>query len=516
MSREKLYELGGSIREEFILEAEPRRIAALTATASVTAVKPTAPARGHLYTVPAHKIVAGQRPTPAKKWLTAACLALAILLLGGSGVGALVTVGGLGQAEGGITALFGQGFLPGLFPFLSPDESDTEPPYEVSVRDPEEITEPLDTRTECQKGNHAWELTDAGDATCYRAGTLTYGCALCAETRTEVGRLPHAYEEGACSVCGLVEGAWENTAFSRAYNEDGKLYAIINKVEGSPEGLLILPNVYYDEIMEQLIPVTEIGKSALMGLDKITEVVIPDTVTHIYEYAFKGCGALERVSFPEGLISIRDEAFNECKALLEAHLPDSVTELGRYVFMNCTSLVSATLPASFDGVPCSMYANCKSLTDVTLKGTIKTVGDGAFMGCSSLKRLPDMPELEVIGSSAFENCDGLTEVTLPATLRELGHEAFLSCNSLKKVTFLSPSLAGLLTRVFWGCSSLRELTLPAVVGTFSGQEMLSQCNGNILTIYYPGTREEWKQNYGLRGLDLPINTKVVFMEEPTA
>ena len=525
MKNEYLYELVGSIREEFILEAEPKRLAAILTD---TPAAESAAVRRNLYTTP-DSVIAGTRAvtakrpfartSPAKGWLTAACLALAIILLGGgTAVGTLATLGGLGGVvqggESGISALFGPNFLPSLFPFLSPEESDT--PHEVTVRDPEEITDPPDTRTECQKGNHEWALSDTGDATCYRTGTLIYACVSCDETRTEAASLPHTHENGFCTVCGLAEGAWEQAKFSRAYDEAGLPYAIINQVLGDPEGRIVLPNVYYDEGADRLIPVTEIGKNALNGLEKITEVVLPDTVTCIRESAFTKCLALERINFPEGLTSIESNAFNQCTSLTEAHLPESVTELGDNVFMNCTALVSATLPSGFDTIPGGIYGNCRSLTDVTLKGTIKTVGGAAFMGCSSLKQIPDMPELEVIGSNAFENCDGLTEVTLPATLRELGHEAFSSCHSLKKVTFLSPSLAGLLTRVFWGCSSLRELTLPAVVGTFSGQEMLSQCNGNILTIYYPGTREGWQKNYGLRGLDLPINTKVVFMEEETA
>jgi hypothetical protein len=504
-----------------VLEAEPRRLAALYREAEAPASS-EATGGGVILSDPIGEPKKNKRRF--KKWLPMVVAAAVALTVGLnvwliSGMNDLIGQGGLTPPSGTPTGnpfgdLFGS-----LFPFLSPE---TETSHEVTVRDPEESTEPEDstesedTRTECQKGNHEWALTVSGDATCYRTGNVTYGCVLCGETKTEAERLPHSYEEGYCAVCGLVEGAWEDVGFSRAYDEEGKLYAIIHQVQGSPEGLLILPNIYYDEIVEQLIPVTEIGKNALTGLDKITEVVIPDTVTRICEYAFKGCSAMERVNFPEGLVAIQDEAFDECAALTEAHLPDSVTELGRSVFMNCISLVSATLPASFDFVPDLMYGNCKSLADVTLKGTIKTVRYGAFLGCSSLKQLPAMPELEVVVSEAFESCHSLTEVTLPATLRELGSEAFASCASIKKVTIEAPSLYSISDRVFWGCTSLRELILPKIVGTFSGEEMLRYCNGDILTIYYPGTREEWQKNYGNRNLDLPINTKVVFMAEEAA
>ncbi len=512
MRGDLVYELIGGIREEFVREAEPRSLAALTESA--TPAVSEAPDE-LLYSL-------SVKPRSRKKkrvipWLVAAAAVVLTAGLGLSLYAGVQVIGG--NSPGGSTAPGGTpggSFLGSLFPFLSPEP---EPPYQAPIRQPEEITEAEeteapDTRTECQKGNHEWELSDTGDATCYRTGTLIYACVSCDETRPEAALLPHTHENGFCTVCGLAEGAWEQAKFSRAYDEAGKPYAIINQVLGDPEGRIVLPNVYYDEGADRMIPVTEIGKNALSGLEQIAEVVLPDTVTCIRESAFTKCLALERINFPEGLTSIESNAFNQCTSLTEAHLPDSVTELGGNVFMNCTALVSATLPPSFDTVPGGIYGNCKSLTDVTLKGSIKTVGGAAFMGCSSLRQIPDMPELEVIGGNAFENCDSLTEVTLPATLRELGHKAFLSCGSLKKVTIEAPSLYGIYTLVFSGCLSLEEITLPKIVGVFSGENMFSQCNA--LTVYYPGTREEWQKNYGLRWLDLPINTKVIFMEEETA
>ena len=514
MREQQIHGIVGRIRDDLVLEAEPRRLAALYREAETSAKTETVKG-GVILSEP---IGAPKKPKKRfKKWLPMVVAAAVAVTVGLnvwliSGMNDLIEQGGLTPPSGTPSGnpfgdLFGS-----LFPFLSPEE--TETPHEVTVRDPEDITEPEDTRTECEKGNHEWEITDYEDATCYLVSSVTYTCALCGETKRASDYRPHAYAEGFCTVCGMPEGAWMEVEYTMdSTNPD---YLCISKVKGNPEGKLVLPNHFYDPSVDRFIPVTEIGKNALTGLDKITEVVIPDTVTRICEYAFKGCSAMERVNFPEGLVAIQDEAFDECAALTEAHLPDSVTELGSSVFRNCISLVSATLPASFDFVPDLMYGNCKSLADVTLKGTIKTVRYGAFLGCSSLKQLPAMPELEVVVSEAFKSCHSLSEVTLPATLRELGSEAFAYCTSLKKVTIEAPSLYSISDRVFWGCTSLRELILPKIVGTFSGEEMLRYCNGDILTVYYPGTREEWQKNYGNRNLDLPINTKVVFMAEEAA
>lgn len=506
MKEQQIQGIISGIRDEFILEAEPKALAALLPETDPVAgtVILSSPAEG------------SRRKTrgKAKRWIpliVAAAVTLTVGLNLGlyAGMNALLAQGGalLPSTPSGGNPL--GGLLGGLFPFLQPEE--TEPPYEVTVRDPEDITEPPDTRTECEKGNHQWEITDYEQATCYLVSPVTHTCSLCGETKRESDYRPHAYEDGICTVCGMPEGAWTDVEYILDSTDPD--YLCISKVNGDPEGKLILPVHFYDPSMDRFIPVTEIGKSALAKLDKITEVVIPNTVTRIGNNAFVQCTALERVNFPDGLTSIDYNAFNRCSSLKEAHLPDSVTELGGNVFMNCTALVSATLPPSFDTIPGGIYGNCRSLTDVTLKGTIKTVGEAAFMGCSSLKQIPDMPELEVIGNNAFENCDSLTEVTLPATLRELGHKAFLSCSSLKKVTIEASSMYGIYTRVFWGCTALQEITLPSIVGVFSGDEMFSQCNA--LTIYCMGTQEEWQRFYLQRHLKIPAGSTVIFSKEDT-
>lgn len=516
MKNEHIYGLIDGIREEFILEAEPRCLRMLAPEdpprADASAKILEAPDSG-LYRISdggAKSARAGRRPF--KGWMKAACILLAVLFIGTAGMGGIALLGGMDPSgEGGISAIFGASFWQGLFPFLQPDE--TEPPYEVTVRDPDELTEPEDTRTECEKGNHAWEAVCETDATCYRSGTLSEVCGLCGETRSEEGTKPHTYEDGFCTVCGLAEGAWEQTKFSRAYDGEGNPYAIINQVHGSPEGRIVLPNVYYDEGADQLIPVTEIGKNALSGLDQITEVVVPAAVTCIRTQAFYKCTALERINYPAGLQIMEDYAFDQCTSLLTADLPDSVTQLGYGVFRNCTSLVTAAFPAGLEIIPAGMYGNCKSLTQVQIRGSVTQIGESAFMGCAALTDLPSMPELKAIGSYAFRYCQGLTEITLPETVREVGHYAFAESYNLKKVTFLSPSLTSLLTRVFAGCSALEEVTLPPIVGVFSGQDMFLSCR-ELSTIYYDGTKDEWKKNYGKSGgLELAGAVKVVGSEE---
>ncbi|MBP3666534.1 MAG: leucine-rich repeat domain-containing protein [Clostridia bacterium] len=497
------------IRDGFILEAQPRALAALIPAEEE---KPA-----DVLPAPGQK----SRARSKKRWIpivAAAAVAVTVGLHIGlySGIVALTNPGGSGPASapsspGGnpLGDLFGS-----LFPFLSPE---TEPPYEVTIRDLDDVTEPPpppDTRTECEKGNHEWVFDDPGDATCYRAGSVLYTCASCEATKTEAEKIPHVHKDGFCTVCGMIEGAWEDVTMEGYGDGDlnGDTHAVILLVQGEPSGKLILPNLYYSAFWDRMVPVTEIRSHAVSRQTAVTEVVIPETVTVIGNHAFSGCSALEWVNFPEGLTSVGTNAFHGCEMLRMAHLPNSVVELGEGVFQNCKALESATFPAGVEDIPISMYSGCEKLSLVNYDGDIRTIGIGAFMNCRSLSQAPPLHKVTSIGTSAFKDCEGLTEIILPVTLRELGHTAFESCGSLKKVTIEAPSLAGIYTRVFWGCTSLKEITLPKNVGVFSGEEMFSQCNA--LTIHYPGTREEWQKTY--KNLKLPLNTKVIFEADEEA
>ena len=74
----------------------------------------------------------------------------------------------------------------------------------------------------------------------------------------------------------------------------------------------------------------------------VTDLVIPDGVTRIGDYAFYYCGSLTSITIPEGVTSIGESAFFGCSSLTSITIPSSVTSIGNQAFSWCSSLTSIT------------------------------------------------------------------------------------------------------------------------------------------------------------------------------
>ena len=94
------------------------------------------------------------------------------------------------------------------------------------------------------------------------------------------------------------------------------------------------------ETGEVVIPdsVTEIFDEAFLGCEKLTRIEIPDSVTKIGDSAFKGCTGLEWVGLPNSLVEIGASAFEGCEKLGSIEIPKSVTKIGRRAFASCADL----------------------------------------------------------------------------------------------------------------------------------------------------------------------------------
>ncbi len=203
--------------------------------------------------------------------------------------------------------------------------------------------------------------------------------------------------------------------------------------------------------------VTEIGFYAFRGSD-LTSITIPNSVTKIGSCAF-GSSSLTSVTIPNSVTYIGD-AF--CfTALTSITIPNSVTEIGPFAFEGCYELTSITIPNSVTKIGSQAFAGCRSLTSVTIPNSVTEIGSQAF-DSSGLTSITISNSVTSIGYGAFIDCSSLTDVILSNSLKEISTDLFCRCSSLTKINI--PNSVRIICDYSFEDAGLKNIIIPSSVG----------------------------------------------------
>lgn len=226
---------------------------------------------------------------------------------------------------------------------------------------------------------------------------------------------------------------------------------------------------------------------------KIKEVVIPNNVKQIGDYAFSGCKNLKKLSVKKGTLYIEHQTvFMDCDNLETVNIPKeekltigggtSASDLfknskwrkkekkknkyiivGGYLlesgnckgkvkipqnvhtiindaFMNNQKITEVTIPKNVKSIGWAAFSHCSKLKEVDIKANIKKLDWRTFDNCTSLKKITFPNTLESIAGNVFEECKKLTSIVLPQNVITLGYDAFKDCTSLKSIVIKSKKL----------------------------------------------------------------------------
>ena len=231
------------------------------------------------------------------------------------------------------------------------------------------------------------------------------------------------------------------------------------------------------------------------------DIVIPETVTSIADYAFYGNTDIISVSIPTGVTSIGSYAFRYCSNLESVTFAEGsqLTNIGEYAFWGCNSLISISIPAGVTSIGEMAFRGCNSLTDVTFAegSQLTNIGEYAFRDCSNLTSIEipagvsELPDGSY-ESGVFSGCSNLTSVSFAAgsRLTTIGYSAFYYCSSLKSidipagVTSIGSSafqLTSIGDYAFIRCSSLQSIEIPAGVTSIGGSAFYGCSNLESVT-----------------------------------
>lgn len=128
-----------------------------------------------------------------------------------------------------------------------------------------------------------------------------------------------------------------------------------------------------------LIDDTIIGMYVFRGCEGLTSIIIPDSVTVIYDGAFSGCTSLTSLTIGNSVSNIQQYAFAYCSNLTSLIIPDSVSSIREAVLKNCNSLTSIiSLATTAPKIQSSTFSNVK--TGGTLTVPAGSTGYDVWMG----------------------------------------------------------------------------------------------------------------------------------------
>jgi hypothetical protein len=130
------------------------------------------------------------------------------------------------------------------------------------------------------------------------------------------------------------------------------------------------------------------GNIYISGSEK-TDIVIPNDILSINNYAFLRCKNIINVIIPNSVTSIGECAFHGCIGLESIKLPDYLKIINNELFDNCHKLKSITIPASVEYIYQKAFADCYELKEVTaLPETPPSSNDNSFYSYNIPLRIP--------------------------------------------------------------------------------------------------------------------------------
>lgn len=236
---------------------------------------------------------------------------------------------------------------------------------------------------------------------------------------------------------------------------------------------------------------------------------------------FDGCTNLKTCELPETITEIPDYAFRGT-ALEEVEISGNVTTIGKYAYANNAEMTTLDLSTGLESIGDYAFQNCTALSTVTIPGTVTTLGANPFEGVPSLALAPDngdfymennvlyngdrseilffpasvsgqydLPESVLkLGAGVFagsnitgiklhdmitEIPDGLFKgsklqsITIGRFVTKIGAGAFENCTDLNHVEFQSDRAEDLTigANAFRGCTALTQITLSDSVKTIA-------------------------------------------------
>ena len=289
--------------------------------------------------------------------------------------------------------------------------------------------------------------------------------------------------------------------------------------------------------------VTSLAANSFKGCTGLTEIVVPanvgvmdagafdgctglktidiqtSSIQRVSANTFRGCSALESVSYNAAILGIGDEAFSGCASLKAFELTDGITTLGRSAFAGCSSLEGLYIPDTLVDIGAHALDGTKYLE--SLEGEFAVTGGGVLLAVrgeskeitvpagvthisftrADVERVTVPDGVTVLNPGAFADCSALKAIELPASVTNIGVDAFRNCSALESFT-VPAGTTSIGSGCFVNCIAVKEYSVAEGNVTFTSDQGVLYDNSRKLLIWYPSASAmtSYKMPYGPNGI----------------
>ena len=226
------------------------------------------------------------------------------------------------------------------------------------------------------------------------------------------------------------------------------------------------------------------GKLEIIGTGEMAEYTFSSSAPW-----YSKLSSIKSVSLPDGLTSIGNYAFRGCTGLASITIPDSVTSIGNYAFRGCTGITSITVPSGVTSISSATFSGLSNIEKITFEGYDVSIAAAAFDGCnvnlvlycksgSSVQSYAEQNGIAyVLTDGSTSDCviqnnvlvsyegDSATPV-IPNSVTSIGANVFKNNFSVESVE-IPYSVTSIFSGAFANCTSLERVIIPHTVTTIA-------------------------------------------------
>lgn len=179
---------------------------------------------------------------------------------------------------------------------------------------------------------------------------------------------------------------------------------------GPTSGDIDMTNMSADEVKAAITAALAAGHTEIKLTGEFSKIKTGAVGTFTYNTQITKCD-LSGVTDWGTPATLPGNAFTNCTALQEVVLPDDVQVIGEFAFLSCPALTTVNL-SQVTRIDEGAFQACTSLAELTLD-KVAAIDKAAFSGCTSLKTLK-LPACTRFGEFIVTGCSSLTRIEATA------------------------------------------------------------------------------------------------------